>query len=343
MKGMIHSFKPILIYRNILLVLLLIGASAYGQGSSIVGRAFDEVGKKFGPVRVVVYDQDKKKVYEEKTAGSGKFKIKDIPDGKYTLNLYGEGGRGVTENITVNGANLLDLKPGLSPNPDQVQLSIKATSNGALINWKTVPDAKEFIIYRDNEEIATVSETSYLDPVKSGKTFAYNVVALKNDASKGVRSITEYGKTSISFPTNIEGSVKKNVTTLTWDPVETATAYKIYRDDKEINKTADNSFSDFNLKYETEFSYQIVALDQHSEEGEKSSNVFITTHPEIEKPKSLKAESGANQVTLNWKTAENSVTYYVYQNGTLVDSTTSLTIDIITEAGTENCFSVAGG
>ena len=27
-------------------------------------------------------------------------------------------------------------------------LSIKATSNGALINWKTVPDAKEFIIYR---------------------------------------------------------------------------------------------------------------------------------------------------------------------------------------------------
>ena len=86
----------------------------------------------------------------------------------------------------------------------------------------------------------------------------------------------------------------------------------------------------------------VTTLDHHSEEGDKSENIFITTHPEISKTKGLRAESGENQVTLNWRESDNSVKYYVYQNGVLVDSTTSLTISITTEAGTENCFSIAG-
>ena len=39
---------------------------------------------------------------------------------------------------------------------------------------------------------------------------------------------------------------------------------------------------------------------------------------------------------------KNSVSYYVYQNGTIVDSTTTLTASIETEAGTENCYTIAG-
>ena len=47
-------------------------------------------------------------------------------------------------------------------------------------------------------------------------------------------------------------------------------------------------------------------------------------------------------MTLNWKTAKNSIKYYIYQNGTLVDSTSGLSAKINTEAGSENCFTVAG-
>jgi hypothetical protein len=89
---------------------LMFKTALLAQGYTISGRAYDEADKKFGPVRVVLYDQDKKKIFEEKTAGSGKFKIKDIVNGKYTMNIYGEGGRGVTENITINGADINDLK-----------------------------------------------------------------------------------------------------------------------------------------------------------------------------------------------------------------------------------------
>ena len=35
------------------------------------------------------------------------------------------------------------------------------------------------------------------------------------------------------------------------------------------------------------------------------------------KVKGLKAESGANQVALSWKIAKNSISYKIYQNGTL--------------------------
>ena len=42
------------------------------------------------------------------------------------------------------------------------------------------------------------------------------------------------------------------------------------------------------------------------------------------------------------KETDNSISYYIYQNGTLVDSTTNLSITLKTEAGAENCFSVAG-
>jgi hypothetical protein len=208
----------------------MLKTALFAQGYTISGRAYDEADKKFGPVRVVLYDQDKKKIFEEKTAGSGKFKIKDIVNGKYTMNIYGEGGRGVTKNITINGADINDLKPSLLPNEDQVQLTLKATAAGASINWKTVPGAKEFIVYRDNKEIATVTETSFLDPVEPSKTFAYGVTVLKNDGTKGTRSITEYGKTSIPFPNDIKGSAKKNNSSLNWFPVEDASGYKIYRD-----------------------------------------------------------------------------------------------------------------
>ena len=59
-----------------IITLILFISSALGQGYEVVGRAFDESGKKIGPVRLVLYDQDKKKVIEVETPSSGKFKLK---------------------------------------------------------------------------------------------------------------------------------------------------------------------------------------------------------------------------------------------------------------------------
>ena len=296
------------------LVIFLFISFSFGQGYDITGRAFNELGKKLGPVRVVLYSQNKKKVIELETPSSGKFKLKNIPDGKYTMNLYGPDGYGITENLSISGANIDDLSPALNPNPDQTQIKIEAAGNGASLNWDPINSALEYVIYRDNNEIATVRETFYLDSLGPGQTYAYNIIAVKNDQSTGVRSITEYGKSLMSPPENIVSDVKKNIVKLSWNLVENATGYLIYRDGERINTTADNSYMDFKLKYDTEYSYTIATLDHDSDQGNQSVSVFAETHPEINAPKSLKAESGENQVTLTWKIEENAIKYYVYQN-----------------------------
>ncbi len=341
MKG-INCISKLSIFGQVQLITVIIFLpSLYGQGQEISGRCFKEDGKgKIGPIRVVLYDQNKKKVVELEQPG--KFKLKNIPDGKYTMNFYGPDGYGITENFTISGSNKNNFNPSLNPNPDQVQLTIKPDANGASLSWKSISGASNYIIYRDNQEITTVTGSSYFDEVSAGQTFAYNVVVVKTDQSMGTRSITEYGKSLINPPENVTAEAKKNTVKLSWFPVEDATGYAIYRDGEKVNSTADNSYTDFNLKYETEYSYTTSTLDHQSDEGSQSTSLFTATHPEIKKPKGLKAESGANKVTLNWKAAENSIKYYIYQNGALVDSSTSLSGTVQTEAGTENCFTVSG-
>ena len=309
MKGTYCNHKPSFCGINRFIPLILCLSFIMGQGYQVSGRAFNEAGKKLGPVRIVIYDQDKRKVTEVETGGNGKFKMKNIPDGKYTMNIYGPDGYGTTENITVSGANLTDLKPALNPATDQVQIKMEAAGNGASLNWQSVAQAADYIVYRDNNEISTVRETFYLDEVGPGQTFAYNVIAVKNDQTMGTRSITEYGKALMPSPENLVAEAKKNMIKLAWDAVEDATGYTIYRDGEKVNSTPDNSYSDFKLKFDTEYSYTVSTLDHHSDEGNQSVSVFSATHPEIAKPKGLKAESGANQVSLTWKAAKNSIKY----------------------------------
>ena len=60
MKGMICTLKPSNVGRFPILAALLWGACVYGQAYTITGRAFNEAGKKIGPVRIVLYDLEKR-------------------------------------------------------------------------------------------------------------------------------------------------------------------------------------------------------------------------------------------------------------------------------------------
>ena len=53
MKGMICTLKPSNAGRFPILAALLWGACVYGQAYTITGRAFNEAGKKIGPIRIV--------------------------------------------------------------------------------------------------------------------------------------------------------------------------------------------------------------------------------------------------------------------------------------------------
>ena len=130
------------------IALMLSTLFIHGQSYEISGRTFNEAGKKIGPSNIVVYDANKKRVAELETPSSGKFKFKNLPDGKYIINFYASGGYGLTENVTLSGSDKKDVNPKLNPNPDQAQLRIKPTTDGASLKWRAVPGAANYIIYR---------------------------------------------------------------------------------------------------------------------------------------------------------------------------------------------------
>ena len=49
-------------------------------------------------------------------------------------------------------------------------------------------------------------------------------------------------------PENLASSVKKNNVKLTWDPINDASGYTVFRDGEKINSTADNAYTDFKIK-----------------------------------------------------------------------------------------------
>ena len=161
-------------------------SSIYAQGYTFSGRTFNEAGKKIGPVRIVIYDIDKKKIVDITTPKNGKFKFKDIPDGNYTLNLYGDNGYTGSENITISGANKIGFEPQLSSSDDQPQINLKYKVESVEINWRKTVGAVEYIIYRDNDEVGKVAETIFIDKILSGKTYGYNVVAVMGADRKSV-------------------------------------------------------------------------------------------------------------------------------------------------------------
>jgi len=340
MKGMKFILKLSIYRRYPVLLALLWTSYIYAQEFSISGRAFNEAGKKIGPIRIVLYDIEKKKIVDFETPKSGKFKLKKIQNGNYTMNLYAKTGHAGSENISVDGANV-EIEPVLSAIDDQPQVLAKSVVDGVELNWRQTPGSIRFIIFRDNYEIGDVTETIFVDKIQPGTTYSYNVLPVKNDESRGTRSVTEYGKALLPSPQNVVSEARKNIVKLSWDPVDGATAYNVYRDGEMVNSTSENSFMDFKLKYGTEFSYTIAALDHQGDEGDRSPAEFATTHQEVVQPEKLIAESGPGQMMLTWEEVSGAVKYLIYLNGALTDSSETLSATIPTEPGADNCFTVS--
>ena len=104
-----------------------------------------------------------------------------------------------------------------------------------------------------------------------------------NSGEKGTRSLTEYGKSKLPAPSNIKAKPKKNTITISWDKVENASGYNVYRDDDKINTTTEQEYTDYKLKYNEDYSYMVVSTDHHQKEGKKSSVQSIKTHKEKKK------------------------------------------------------------
>ena len=99
--------------------------------------------------------------------------------------------------------------------------------------------------------------------------------------------MTEYGKALFPYPESFESLVKKNAVLLSWEVVDGASAYNVYRDGELLTTTTDNGYDDYDLKFEKQYSYELASVDWVKSEGPKTNKWDVTTHPELKALKNL--------------------------------------------------------
>ena len=333
--------RSILAANRITFMVLLLASTILGQNYEISGIILDESGKKVSNARLTLYNSKHLQVKSARTKGNGKFKLKKIKPNKYTLNVHGASGKSATKEIDLRSKSVTKLEITTSQDETQAQLTVNSEVGKVVLKWEPVKSATEYIIFRDNTELTKTTKPNYNDKILGGKSYAYNITVIDNNGEKGTRSLTEYGKALLKSPTDIKAKAKKNTVNISWTKVENANSYNVYRDDDLINTTTEVEYTDYKLKFDEDYSYMIVSVDHHQEEGPKSSSKSISTHKEVKKIKKIKAEAGESLVNLEWTKHELAVKYRIYQNGTLIDSSKAIKYTAKTEPGSENCFTVS--
>lgn len=79
-------------------------------------------------------------------------------------------------------------------------------------------------------------------------------------------------------PQNLAGTTTITQANLTWDAVDGADSYKIYRNGTEIGTSDTNSYKDTGLTGDTTYQYQVSAVNSAGE-SEKSEEISLTTQP----------------------------------------------------------------
>lgn len=166
-----------------------------------------------------------------------------------------------------------------------------------LIEWKSSlrVGVKHYNIYRNDEKIAETTELTYLDTeLQTEKEYSYQISETYISGEEGEKSEQVSATTpDITPPAKIEGLTAQALSSseikLEWKASEEPELefYSVYRSrigERPYEfRTTENSYIDSRLEANTEYVYEVSAMDTASNIGEKSDSVTLTT-PKAEEP-----------------------------------------------------------
>lgn len=147
------------------------------------------------------------------------------------------------------------------------------------ITWDVVTEAISYDVYRNDEFIANVEETEYVDvELQPNTEYCYTVVSVYengNDSEPSEQACATTLDLTCDAPENLEAMAESTSSiSLTWDAVENAMSYNVYEDSELLANVAETSYLVEDLEYNTEYCFTVTAVrgDFESEE----SNVACT-------------------------------------------------------------------
>ena len=217
------------------------------------------------------------------------------------------------------------------PSTPVLKSAKSAGYNSVTVTWQAVEGATNYKIYRKNGSagyklVATTGKTSFTDSgLTCGTSYTYTVKAYVKVQNKAVES--DYNKNGLSAtpmlttPTVKSAKRTNATTTITWDKVQGADGYRIYRKmpggSWEYIDTVEKPYTDFQdytVETNTVYIYTVRAYCKASGKTWMSdynkTGKYIIDEPDLA---SAVNESGKKEITVGWHHIKGVDGYFVYR------------------------------
>lgn len=204
-------------------------------------------------------------------------------------------------------------------------VSIEIVAEGIRLQWKANPGATKYDIYRkisgQQSELTyykSTTDTSFIDTdVVAGFSYTYSIKVIAGD-SESAYNPTGYTTTYVP-PTPVKSlTLTANGVTVTWDVVENAAGYSIYRKPASsgnwvkvatLVKTV-TSFDDTDVGSGANYVYAVCPIINGAESAKlQSSPIYV-----IKAPANVKTENVDDGVMVTWDSVSGTVTYIIYRS-----------------------------
>ncbi|NIS75862.1 MAG: hypothetical protein GTO08_11445 [Deltaproteobacteria bacterium] len=155
-----------------------------------------------------------------------------------------------------------------------------------MVMWAPVPGAAQYKVYRNDKLITTTNANQYFDQIgDAAGEFAYQVSAVGSDGSEGPKSEAKSVKIlKLEKPKNIVGRQIQETVGLRWEGNEAATAYNVYRAEKDepdayklLASVTTSYYKDSTIELGKTYYYKVLAKDIAGKESPPSKPFKLAT------------------------------------------------------------------
>ena len=166
--------------------------------------------------------------------------------------------------------------------------NIIATTDSAFsvnLSWDNCY-ADSYNVYRNGDSIANVTNPTYTDiDLEYNTEYCYTVTAVRNEteSDKSEEKCVKTFDLPITTPENLIANVLSTSSIiLTWDNVENALSYNVYRNGDSIANVTNPTYTDVDLEYNTEYCYTVTAVRNETESDKSEEKCAKTLGEKLE-------------------------------------------------------------
>lgn len=213
--------------------------------------------------------------------------------------------------------------------------AIQNLQNKIVLSWSKIPNVNEYRVYRGTNQnfsemipLQQTTQNNFIDEtVTFGVLYYYRILPISN-AGDGVESNFISIQLILSTPecplVSASDGLHTDKIVLTWNQINSATNYRVYRNNTEIHNTVQTTFQDTTANQGIIYTYQVKSENQA---GLCSPNTNTTNTDtgwaKLSPPQGLVASDQVSEteIQLNWASVQNAQFYNVYRRPAITGTT----------------------